>query len=130
LKIDKSKREPVKQRAGFSNLPPGIPPYKRGNSAKIQQRKRGQNAGRILKIVTSATPSPPSAPTRMSGRATDVMTISGTVNKAALLLIILFATALFAWNQRPNAAQGSLGTKSVGTLCGEIRRYFIRLLSS
>ena len=34
---------------------------------------------------------------------TESMTISGTVNKTALLFVVLFATATFAWNQRPDA---------------------------
>jgi len=44
------------------------------------------------------------------------MTIAGTVNKAALLLGILFITATLTWNQGPDAATGFILVGALGGL--------------
>lgn len=55
--------------------------------------------------------------------ATERMTIAGTVNKTALLFLILFATATFAWNQG-SAAGGLILVGVVGGLVAALVTVF------
>jgi len=48
-------------------------------------------------------------------RGAEIMTVAGTVNKTALLFLILFVTATYAWNQGP-AAGGLILVGAIGGL--------------
>ena len=57
-------------------------------------------------------------PRSLSGAATDRMTVSGTVLKTSMLLVVLLTTAAFTWTQAKHGETGTLYALMIGGMIG------------